>query len=87
MPDPEVRFALLKVAEIIASSTSEPLPGNLITLSTPTMETPAAPQPPKIRISMPSAEIVSDSQGKDDITLIEEKKMLSYVFRLRFPCF
>ncbi|OXC60064.1 hypothetical protein LQV05_005617 [Cryptococcus neoformans] len=63
MPDPEVRFALLKVAEIIASSTSEPLPGNLITLSTPTMETPAAPQPPKIRISMPSAEIVSDSQG------------------------
>lgn len=69
MPDPEVRFALLKVAEIIASSTSEPQPGNLITLSTPTVETPTAPQPPKIRISMPSAEIVSDSQGMDHVTL------------------
>lgn len=72
MPDPEVRFALLKVAEIIASSTSEPLPGNLITLSTPTVETPAASQPPKIRISVSSPEIVPDSQGMDDVHLIEK---------------
>ncbi|WVQ77717.1 hypothetical protein IAR50_007407 [Cryptococcus sp. DSM 104548] len=62
-PDPEVRFALLKVAEIIASSTAEPLPGSLISISTPTTSAPLAPLPPKIRISMPSAEITPDSQG------------------------
>ncbi|WWD20285.1 hypothetical protein CI109_104761 [Kwoniella shandongensis] len=62
MPDPEVRLALLKVAEIIASSTSEPLPGNLITLQTPTVETPAL-MTPKIRLSMGSADIRPDSQG------------------------
>ncbi|KAK8849657.1 hypothetical protein IAR55_004992 [Kwoniella newhampshirensis] len=62
MPDPEVRLALLKVAEIIASSTSEPLPGNLITIQTPTVETPAL-MTPKIRLSMGSADIKPDSQG------------------------
>ncbi|WVQ79213.1 hypothetical protein IAT38_001309 [Cryptococcus sp. DSM 104549] len=63
LPDHEVRLALLKIAEIISSSTSEPLPGNLITLQTPTTETTPAPQPPKIRISMGSADIVPDSAG------------------------
>lgn len=41
--DDEVRFALLKVAEITISSTSEPVPGVVITLPTPTVDGPPAP--------------------------------------------
>ncbi|OCF35231.1 transcription initiation factor TFIID subunit 2 [Kwoniella heveanensis BCC8398] len=63
LPDHDVRLALLKVAETIASSTSEPLPGKMITLQTPIIETPAM-LTPKIRLSMASSEIKSDSQGR-----------------------
>ncbi|WRT69673.1 uncharacterized protein IL334_006663 [Kwoniella shivajii] len=62
-PDHEVRFAMLKAAEIVSGSISEPLPGNIITLQTPTLENAPALPTPKIRISMGSAEIRSDAQG------------------------
>ncbi|WVR08077.1 hypothetical protein IAU60_005123 [Kwoniella sp. DSM 27419] len=60
--DHDIRLALLKVAEIITTSTHEPLPGSIITLSTPVVETPVV-STPKIRISMGSADIKPDSQG------------------------
>ncbi|KAK4688551.1 transcription initiation factor TFIID subunit 2, partial [Tremellales sp. Uapishka_1] len=62
-PDMEVKFAMLKLAEIIASSNAEPRPGNIITIQTPTLET-APVLTPKIRLSMggtPSAGIVVES--------------------------
>ncbi|WVQ96010.1 hypothetical protein IAU59_003110 [Kwoniella sp. CBS 9459] len=62
LPDHDVRLALLKVAETIASSTSEPLPGKIITLQTPTVETPAM-LTPKIRLSMASSEIKPNTEG------------------------
>nr|XP_019009377.1 transcription initiation factor TFIID subunit 2 [Kwoniella pini CBS 10737]OCF48158.1 transcription initiation factor TFIID subunit 2 [Kwoniella pini CBS 10737] len=63
LPDHEIRMALLKAAEIISGSTAEPLPGTMITLQTPTVET-APPLPtPKIRISMGSSELRPDAQG------------------------
>nr|XP_018260330.1 transcription initiation factor TFIID subunit 2 [Kwoniella dejecticola CBS 10117]OBR82488.1 transcription initiation factor TFIID subunit 2 [Kwoniella dejecticola CBS 10117] len=63
LPDHEVRMALLKAAEVISGSTTEPLPGTMITLQTPTVES-APPLPtPKIRLSMGSSEIRPDAQG------------------------
>jgi transcription initiation factor TFIID subunit 2 len=52
-PDHSIRFALIKIAEMITSSQAEPLPGNLITLQTPVVETPALT--PRIRISVGDA--------------------------------
>ncbi|WVF68463.1 hypothetical protein IAT40_003229 [Kwoniella sp. CBS 6097] len=62
LSDHDVRLALLKVAETISSSTGEPLPGKMITLQTPTVETPAM-LTPKIRLNMASSEIKPDIQG------------------------
>ncbi|WVQ66072.1 uncharacterized protein L199_004250 [Kwoniella botswanensis] len=62
-PDHEILMALLKVAEVISSSSAEPLPGNIITLQTPTVETAPALPTPKIRLSMGSSEIRPDVQG------------------------
>nr|XP_019043571.1 transcription initiation factor TFIID subunit 2 [Kwoniella bestiolae CBS 10118]OCF22501.1 transcription initiation factor TFIID subunit 2 [Kwoniella bestiolae CBS 10118] len=62
-PDHEVLMALLKVAEIVSASSPEPLPGNIITLQTPTVETAPALPTPKIRLSMGSSEIRPDAQG------------------------
>nr|ODN87996.1 transcription initiation factor TFIID subunit 2 [Cryptococcus depauperatus CBS 7841] len=73
LPDMEIRFALLKLAEVISSSTTEPLPGNIITLTTPLIETPVAPPPPKIRISMSGGGIVSQSQPTHE-SLMEESQ-------------
>ncbi|WWC92779.1 uncharacterized protein L201_007738 [Kwoniella dendrophila CBS 6074] len=61
--DHEIRMALIKVAEIVSASNTEPVPGNIITLQTPTLETAPALPTPKIRFSMGSSEIRPDSQG------------------------
>ena len=61
-----MRLALIKVAEITVGSTAEPLPGNLITLQTPVIETPSA-LTPRIRLSMggPSGQDVnSETEGE-----------------------
>ena len=62
--DDEIRFALIKVAEITTSSVQEPLPGNLITIQTPVMESPAGTTP-RIRLSMSGASgVITEADGE-----------------------
>ena len=49
--DHDLRLAMIKLAELMVSSVAEPMPGNVITLSTPVVETPAAATP-KIRFNL-----------------------------------
>ena len=55
-------MALVKVAEITVASTTEPLPGKIITLQNPVVEIPSA-MTPKIRISV---------SGSSDTIKVEE---------------
>ncbi len=58
-------MAIIKVAEITVSSTSEPLPGNVITLQTPVVDT-SATLTPRIRISRGSTSGADNIKAETD---------------------
>ncbi len=70
-PDTEIRFALIKLAEVVSASSAEPIPGNLIVLPTPVVETPAM-LTPRIRLSLGGGEPKAETEGRSTLARLAD---------------